>query len=39
MTRALAAEWGQYNITVNAICPGILPVEDDPTTLDTCGRS
>jgi len=22
MTRALAAEWGKYNITVNAICPG-----------------
>jgi len=22
MTRGLAAEWGQYNITVNAICPG-----------------
>ena len=22
LTRALAAEWGQYNITVNAICPG-----------------
>ena len=25
MTRALAAEWGQYNITVNAIAPGFLP--------------
>jgi len=22
MTRGLAAEWGKYNITVNAICPG-----------------
>ena len=22
MTRALAAEWGKYNITVNCICPG-----------------
>jgi len=22
LTRALAAEWGKYNITVNAICPG-----------------
>src|SRR4029077_19637180 len=22
MTRALAAEWGRYNINVNAICPG-----------------
>ncbi len=25
MTRALAAEWGQYNITVNAIAPGYFP--------------
>ncbi len=24
-TRALAAEWGQYNITVNAIAPGFFP--------------
>ena len=24
-TRALAAEWGQYNIRVNAICPGFFP--------------
>lgn len=23
-TRALAAEWGQHNITVNAICPGFF---------------
>ena len=25
MTRALAAEWGKYNINVNAICPGFFP--------------
>jgi len=25
MTRALAAEWGQHNITVNAIAPGFFP--------------
>ena len=25
LTRALAAEWGQYNITVNAIAPGYFP--------------
>ena len=25
MTRALAAEWGRYNINVNAICPGFFP--------------
>jgi NAD(P)-dependent dehydrogenase (short-subunit alcohol dehydrogenase family) len=24
-TRALAAEWGQHNIVVNAICPGFIP--------------
>jgi NAD(P)-dependent dehydrogenase (short-subunit alcohol dehydrogenase family) len=24
-TRALAAEWGKYNINVNAICPGFFP--------------
>jgi gluconate 5-dehydrogenase len=23
-TKALAAEWGQYNINVNAICPGFF---------------
>jgi gluconate 5-dehydrogenase len=23
--RALAAEWGRYNINVNAICPGFFP--------------
>jgi NAD(P)-dependent dehydrogenase (short-subunit alcohol dehydrogenase family) len=25
LTRALAAEWGAYNIRVNAICPGFFP--------------
>ena len=25
LTRALAAEWGKYNINVNAICPGFFP--------------
>jgi NAD(P)-dependent dehydrogenase (short-subunit alcohol dehydrogenase family) len=25
LTRALAGEWGQYNIRVNAICPGFFP--------------
>jgi gluconate 5-dehydrogenase len=25
LTRSLAAEWGKYNINVNAICPGFFP--------------
>lgn len=32
MTRALAAEWGHYGITVNAICPGYFWT---PLTKDT----
>ena len=32
LTRALAAEWGQYKITVNAICPGYFYT---PLTTDT----
>jgi len=24
-TKALAGEWGQHGITVNAICPGFFP--------------
>lgn len=26
-TRALAVEWGKYNINVNAICPGFFPTK------------
>jgi gluconate 5-dehydrogenase len=26
-TRALAAEWGRFNINVNAICPGFFPTK------------
>ena len=37
-TRALAAEWGQYNITVNAICPGFFPSKMTRATLDTTGE-
>jgi gluconate 5-dehydrogenase len=33
-TRALAAEWGKYNITVNAICPGFFPSKMTKATLD-----
>ncbi len=37
-TRALAAEWGKYNITVNAICPGFFPSKMTASTLDTLGE-
>ncbi len=32
-TRALASEWGQHNITVNAICPGLPPGHMTADTL------
>ena len=34
-TRALAAEWGKHNITVNAICPGFFPSKMTRATLAT----
>ena len=33
-TRALAAEWGQYGISVNAICPGFIPTKMSQGALD-----
>jgi gluconate 5-dehydrogenase len=33
-TRALAAEWGKYNINVNAICPGFFPSKMSAGLLD-----
>lgn len=36
-TRALACEWGKYNITVNAICPGFFPSKMSRSTLDRLG--
>ena len=35
LTRALAAEWGKYNITANAICPGYFYTDLTRETLDS----
>jgi NAD(P)-dependent dehydrogenase (short-subunit alcohol dehydrogenase family) len=35
LARALAAEWGPYNIRVNAICPGFFPSKMASGLLDT----
>ena len=37
-SRALAAEWGKHNITVNAICPGFFPSRMTAATLKTFGE-
>ena len=39
MTRSLAAEWGQYNITVNAIAPGFFPSKMTQWILGQIGDS
>ena len=39
MTRALAAEWGEHNINVNALCPGFFPSKMTKVTLDRIGSS
>jgi len=38
-TRALAAEWGRYNINVNAICPGFFPSRMTKTVLERIDRA
>ena len=38
MTKQMAAEWGQHNITVNAICPGFFPSKMTHATLDVSGE-
>jgi NAD(P)-dependent dehydrogenase (short-subunit alcohol dehydrogenase family) len=37
-TKALAAEWGKYSITVNAICPGFFPSKMTAGTLKAFGE-
>ena len=37
-TRALAAEWGQYNINVNAICPGFFMTRMAEGLIKTLGE-
>lgn len=36
-TRALASEWGHYNINVNALCPGFFPSKMSQGLLDAQG--
>lgn len=38
LTRALAAEWGSRNITVNALAPGMFESKMTKGTLDALGR-
>jgi gluconate 5-dehydrogenase len=38
-TRALAAEWGRFNINVNAICPGFFPWKMSEGLLEKIGES
>jgi len=35
LTRALAVEWGEYNIRVNALCPGFFPSKMASSLLET----
>jgi gluconate 5-dehydrogenase len=39
MTRTLAAEWGKYDINVNAICPGFFASKMTKVTLQRIDRS
>jgi NAD(P)-dependent dehydrogenase (short-subunit alcohol dehydrogenase family) len=35
LTRSLAVEWAPYNVTVNAIAPGIIPTDLNRKLLDS----
>src|SRR5262245_39295547 len=37
-TRALASEWGPYNINVNAVCPGFFPTKMAKGVLERIGE-
>ena len=37
-TRALASEWGTYNINVNAVCPGFFPTRMAKGILERVGE-
>jgi gluconate 5-dehydrogenase len=37
-TRALAGEWGQYGITVNALAPGFFPSKMSQSLIETLGE-
>jgi NAD(P)-dependent dehydrogenase (short-subunit alcohol dehydrogenase family) len=39
LTRALAGEWGEYGIAVNAICPGFIPSKMSRAILDNIADS
>jgi len=38
-TRTLAGEWGQHNITVNALAPGFFPSRMSQKLIDTLGEA
>ncbi|MEI2706563.1 MAG: SDR family oxidoreductase [Ilumatobacteraceae bacterium] len=38
-TRALASEWGKYNINVNAVCPGYFPTKMTFGHLEKVGEA